>query len=132
MRIAGFFTIALFLLNACGDDKKDYAGALGTCSMTMPLIGSVCSEYTYTAKAQKDDPKGSAQAEMETSCQASTGTWSSTGNCTTENLLGRCEVVSSSNSASVTSKTFYYSSASLTTEIVQASCTQGGGTFSAP
>jgi hypothetical protein len=124
--------VAVLLASSCGDKKKDYSGAAGTCTTTMPVIGETCAAYSYSAKDQKEDPKATVQTQLETSCKAQSGTWSATGTCTTTGSLGSCSLTSTSGDATVTGSIYYYTSEALTTEIVQASCTSDGGTFTAP
>jgi hypothetical protein len=125
-------SFALLLVSSCGDKKKDYSGTLGTCTSTVPVIGETCVAYTYSAKKQKDDPKATVQSQTDSACTSTSGTWSATGTCATTGALGTCSSTSTSGDTTVSSSTYFYANDTITADVVQSSCTEGGGTFTAP
>jgi hypothetical protein len=131
MKVLNVLALSALMLSSCGDKKKDYSGALGSCTTSAPL--ETCVEWSYSAKDQTDDPKAGAQSELEASCTTgSSGTWSATGTCATTNSLGSCTTTATSGDATIKGKLFYYAGGALSAENVQTACTETGGTYAAP
>ncbi len=114
---------------SCGTEEKDFSGSLGACTLTTAIGESsmvICTEYTYTAKADKD-PSADAKAEVESSCAESSGTFSTTA-CSATGMIATCAINSASSKATVTGKMFF-GGALMSEELAQQSCTTNSGTY---
>lgn len=129
-------------LSACSkdDEKKDFSGALGTCTftteLTTPVAGKsiVCAEFSYSGKAEKD-PKDDLLAQAKTGCVAEDGMGTAAfaeapATCSLEGSVGSCVSSSKDGDNTIDTKEVY-SGSLMTAAAAEASCTQSGGTFTA-
>lgn len=131
MKYFRIFVLASLALSGCGkkEEKKDFSGLLGSCKNATLTTFTTCTEYTYAVKAT-EDPKSAAIQELQTACEADSGTWSLTETCETAGAHGKCVSTATNGGASIT-VSLISSGASITPELAEAACASSNGTFTA-
>jgi hypothetical protein len=120
------FALLTLLSVSCGTEEKDFAGSLGACTQVIAEGMNICTEYSYTAKAE-EDPKSEAEASVKESCSDEGMTWSA-AKCATTGSVGSCVISSKVEDASV-SATMYFTGANMTVETAQTACEAASATF---